>query len=108
MYGNDWSMYHHDEINSNNIEIDYIEQEVIGNELFDKKRTYVYPNPATDKLHIHTGINMDEVKILDITGKTIHLAYPYRRECMLNVSKLPGGIYFVRIDTGAITRFIKR
>ncbi|MFC1759990.1 T9SS type A sorting domain-containing protein, partial [Candidatus Neomarinimicrobiota bacterium] len=44
--GNEWSMYHHDEINSNIIEIEYINEKTGGNELIDKKRTYVYPNPA--------------------------------------------------------------
>lgn len=46
--GNVWSMYHHDEINSNIIEIDYVKEDVSGNELIDKKRTYVYPNPVRD------------------------------------------------------------
>ncbi len=46
--GNEWSMNHHDEINSNIIEIDYIKEQTSGNDLIDKKRTYVYPNPVRD------------------------------------------------------------
>ena len=47
-HGNEWSMYYSDEINSNIIEIDYVKEATSGNELIDKKRTYVYPNPVRD------------------------------------------------------------
>ena len=71
-YGNEWSMYHHDEINSNTIEIDYVEQEVISDDLFDKKRTYAYPNPARDgktKIRVFNySADKINIKIYDAAG----------------------------------------
>ncbi|MEE8340772.1 MAG: T9SS type A sorting domain-containing protein [Candidatus Neomarinimicrobiota bacterium] len=46
--GNEWSMYYSDEINSNIISINYEKVATSVDKLFDKKRTYVYPNPVRD------------------------------------------------------------
>ncbi|MCJ7801291.1 MAG: hypothetical protein MUP82_02915, partial [Candidatus Marinimicrobia bacterium] len=46
--GNVWTAWYGDENNSKLIEIDYIKEQTGGNDLIDKKRTYVYPNPARD------------------------------------------------------------
>ncbi|MFC1565640.1 T9SS type A sorting domain-containing protein [Candidatus Neomarinimicrobiota bacterium] len=46
--GNEWIAWYGDENNSKLIEIDYIKETTPSNDLIDKKRTYVYPNPIRD------------------------------------------------------------
>ena len=70
--GNEWSMYHHDEINSNIIEIDYIKEQTDGTGLINKKCTYIYPNPvrngkATIRVFNYSAEKIN-LKIFDAAG----------------------------------------
>ena len=72
-HGNEWPVYYADDINSSIIEIDYLRNESSDNKLIDKKRTYVYPNPVTDKLNIYTkGLSGTlEFSLMNIQGQQI-------------------------------------
>ena len=48
--GNEWTTWYGDENNSNTIEIDYLNEINSDIKLFDKKRTYVYPNPMRNNI----------------------------------------------------------
>jgi len=57
----------------------------------------VYPNPATDYLSIRYDGRIESLSICDITGKHYDTVFLPNRASTLNVSRLPKGVYFVRI-----------
>ncbi len=68
----------------------------------------VYPNPATDILHIQ-GVQKCTVSVIDYTGKTL-LQMNLNGENQINIGHLPEGLYFLKIESESIksiTRFTK-
>ena len=105
--GNEWPMYYSDEINSNIIEIDYVKEEIIGNNLIDKKRTYVYPNPARNgkttirvqnnsadkinlKIYDSAGYFVDEIQSNIDSNSSVW-------ETEWNVSDIESGVYLIKL-----------
>ena len=75
----------------------------------------VYPNPAIDFIAISLDItaSMKEIKILDITGRTIVTRSVQTRETkiMLSVRDFAPGVYLISLTTDKGTRvrkFIRR
>jgi len=70
----------------------------------------IYPNPVKDELRImNYELRIMNVEILDITGKIIYNS-SFIFNNFINVSSLPQGNYFLKIQTdkGIITKkFIK-
>lgn len=72
----------------------------------------IYPNPAKDIITITakgTGI-IKEVTLADVYGKVIRQSIsPLNNQFTLNVTELPAGIYFIRINSeaGVVTEKIK-
>jgi uncharacterized repeat protein (TIGR02543 family) len=72
----------------------------------------IYPNPAKDELQIESGdLRIIKVEIVDLSGRTLLLpSFGGAGGGLINVSPLPQGIYFVKIETdkGTVTRkFVK-
>ena len=70
----------------------------------------MYPNPVTDVLNIESknGLNANEIKITDMTGKVIKVQ---KDVTSVNVSDLSAGTYLIDITTNegkATSKFIKR
>ncbi|GEM_PF-1230183 len=84
---------------SNSILIDNNEQPGIN----------IYPNPATDKLYVNIKgwEGEKELRLLDITGRSVIIQKLKSINTELNVSELPGGIYFVSI-TNNKTRVVRK
>jgi hypothetical protein len=62
----------------------------------------IYPNPVKDELRIESGdLKIESVEILDLSGKKISTN-------SIDVSPLPQGIYFVKLETekGIVTKKI--
>ncbi len=74
----------------------------------------VYPNPATDRIHVIFDQNgPTDISLIDMTGRVVH-STRYQgggfTNYSLDVSYLSPGIYFVRVGTGVtskVLRFIK-
>jgi len=68
----------------------------------------IYPNPVKDELRIaNNELKISKIAILDLVGQTI---YQFNNTNLINVSHLPSGTYFIRIETdsGIVTKkFIK-
>lgn len=60
----------------------------------------IYPNPVSnDKIFITTQLNSKkEIKIYDVLGKNVLSTLLLGKE--LNVSKLPPGVYILKINEG--------
>ena len=68
----------------------------------------IYPNPTSNQLTIETTLAIDEILILDITGKTIKSFTPSKT---IDISDLSNGIYFIKIigEENSITqKFVKQ
>lgn len=69
----------------------------------------VYPNPTTSQLTIDTDDKIENVSILDVTGKTIKTVV--LKSNTIDVSNLVNGLYFLQVQTkeGMFnSKFIKR
>ncbi len=71
----------------------------------------IYPNPATDYLHVSVSSNLlnSALVIVDVTGKSVksvdiadHTLQP------VNIQNLKNGVYFIQSREGDIVKFIKR
>ena len=75
----------------------------------DDLRFTIYPNPTSGELRIENGeLRITNVEIFDVYGKR-HEGAKARKgegEIVLNISHLPAGIYFLRID-GQTVKVIK-
>lgn len=56
----------------------------------------IYPNPASDKLHVESIQTPEQIKVFDLNGKLIKNLGSTRD---INISDLPVGIYFIRVKT---------
>jgi len=112
--GNEWPMHYSDEINSNIIEINYITEEISGNNLIDKKRTYVYPNPARNgKTTIRVQNNSADkinIKIYDSAGYFVDDIQSNIDsnssvwETEWDVSDIESGVYLIKLTASTTNR----
>ena len=58
----------------------------------------IYPNPASNIIHIDNNFELNtSISLSDITGKEIMTIANPKNQFDLDVSNLPGGIYFVKV-----------
>ena len=79
-----------------------------------KKSTLsVYPNPATDIVHISTGglVSDSSVQIHDICGRVVLSATiknTNHAETTIDISQLPAGIYFVSMPVSGREKVVRK
>lgn len=62
----------------------------------------VYPNPATDILHIQSASSINEVRLENMLGEEIiRLSPSHKEQWLVQLDKVPPGIYIVKIYTDA-------
>ena len=67
----------------------------------------LYPNPADDRITIRSSQVIRSVSIIDMTGRTVFIPEQWSDTIWeANVSRLPEGVYWVRIDQGGRERTI--
>lgn len=58
----------------------------------------VYPNPSSDYIHIQSNTVINEIEVIDMTGRCVrHAINVNSNTYSLNVSSLSSAIYFVRV-----------
>lgn len=60
----------------------------------------VYPNPTTSVWNVSLTNTIDSAILYDTSGKTIEIVTPDAKECQLNASQLPNGVYYLKITSG--------
>ncbi|MDR2971067.1 MAG: T9SS type A sorting domain-containing protein [Bacteroidales bacterium] len=81
----------------------------VGIETVTSYELQVYPNPTSGELKIATSeCPISDIQIYDVVGKLVGQSKIGQSEIEMNISHLPVGIYFLRIQTenGVITRKI--
>jgi ligand-binding sensor domain-containing protein len=108
-YGDKWFVTYQSGItlyNENGISVS-VDENVINN----NGNVMVYPNPAGDKIFLENcnGTPVTQLDIYNLNGqKLLHFD---GETSGLDISKLPGGIYFIKMNTGAeqsIVKFVKK
>jgi hypothetical protein len=67
----------------------------------------IYPIPATNIINVKSGVNMDNVSIISITGAVIKSVGVNSNSAEINVSDLNPGLYFVSIKSAKGTQISK-
>jgi len=81
----------------------------VGINEYNSSNYNIYPNPTSNQLTIDTELEISEITIIDITGKTIKTITTDFN--IVDVSNLTNGIYFIKIinKEGSITKkFVKQ
>jgi hypothetical protein len=74
-------------------------------ETSDSNQIYLHPNPANERITIK-GMNKEgEILLMDMLGQVV-LAQAFESESQLDLTRLPSGIYLVRVIDG-IGRILK-
>ncbi len=60
----------------------------------------VYPNPATDRVTIESGLVIHRISIIDMLGQVVYEERVENKQHEISLSGLIDGLYFLRIDTG--------
>ncbi|MBN2519013.1 MAG: T9SS type A sorting domain-containing protein, partial [Bacteroidales bacterium] len=71
----------------------------IINELIEKEKIHIFPNPFSDKIYIqkHQNIEINEIRIFDISGKML-VKTGYNE--FIFTGNLSSGVYFIDIKSG--------
>jgi hypothetical protein len=71
----------------------------------------IYPNPTRGEVVVSTEYRVQSIEIFDLLGKMVFIVETWRAaslqsEIVFDISSLPAGIYFIRIQTenGMVTR----
>lgn len=70
----------------------------------------LYPNPASNILHIDSDMNFTGYKIIDISGRVVESHQLVTNLTIIQIDKLPKGVYLLQLNTGKAfhsQRFIK-
>ncbi|WMN10674.1 InlB B-repeat-containing protein [Marivirga salinae] len=67
----------------------------------------IYPNPVINQITISHGEKVNEISLMDAKGKIILEQKASGKETLLEMTGLPAGMYFIRLDDGKMKRIIK-
>jgi hypothetical protein len=65
---------------------------------FDQTVT-IYPNPATDIIHIQSSVNIQSVAIYDIQGRLLEIGSIQTESVAYDISARAKGVYFLRVTS---------
>ncbi len=76
---------------------------------FDKYNLSIYPNPASKEITIQSNKNINEIKLVSISGQVVENKNIEGLDVKINVSNLNPGTYFIKIylDETVITEIIQ-
>ena len=57
----------------------------------------IFPNPATTGINIRSGLQMEKIRLFDITGNLVQTLGVNGYDALLNVESLPNGVYFLSV-----------
>ncbi len=67
----------------------------------------LYPNPATVQLTVSSPHAIKQIDISSLLGQTVYSEECNNKEIQVNISDLPNGVYFLRINSTEVRKFIK-
>ncbi len=67
----------------------------------------IYPNPARTQLTISSAERMNIIYITNLVGQTVMNQQPNSSKVQVDISGLPTGVYFVRVNESVVRKFVK-
>jgi len=61
-----------------------------------REKTKVFPNPASNQVNIQSPVHIEEISLMDITGKMVYEALPNSMNTAIRLDQLPAGVYILR------------
>lgn len=83
----------------------------VDNTLADLMSLFLYPNPASQQIHIQASEPMEQVIFYDITGNRLLSLRPKERQVSQEISSWAKGLYLIEIITdkkSGILKFLKK
>ena len=71
-----------------------------GNESITESLVQIYPNPANDFIRIQSNVMVDEIQIIDISGRVVLTNIIHSTDALLSIQTLPSGVYQAKIISG--------
>lgn len=65
----------------------------------NERSVLIYPNPTTDIINLKSTENIEDLYLIDISGKLILSEQVQNKVHQINMGNLPSGIYFLKIKT---------
>jgi len=79
----------------------------VGN--FNKMNPHLYPNPVSEMINFSGFSEIDTIKIIDLSGRTIiYQDTAGSQASAINVSQLSDGVYFAVVNDSQNMKFIKK
>jgi hypothetical protein len=71
----------------------------------------IYPNPVSDKLRVRAKNNISEIRITDVSGRTLLRKRIESNQAELEINSLKEGVYLIQIldnrDNYSVRKIIK-
>ncbi|TVQ86853.1 MAG: T9SS C-terminal target domain-containing protein [Bacteroidetes bacterium] len=69
----------------------------------------VFPNPATNYIHVYSEVEIHEIKLLDLKGQIIKSIYPAENQMFFSIQDVSAGLYILQVNTreGYLTKKIQ-
>ncbi len=67
----------------------------------------VFPNPASGTLNVTYGANMEQVRLLDISGRVVYSASVDANTTTIDTSALKAGLYLLQVTSGQVVETVK-
>ena len=68
----------------------------------------IFPDPATGEISVASNDEIRQLKITDLNGKEIFTGKYQAQLVSLNISALPAGIYFIKVNGLEVRKFVKQ
>ncbi|RQH19409.1 T9SS C-terminal target domain-containing protein [Okeania hirsuta] len=79
-------------------------------ELLPADAIKMYPNPAQTQIRLDASLQMEKISVINLVGQTMLQLEEKAFDKQLDISRLPAGIYSVRVETAEgmwISRLMK-
>jgi len=70
-----------------------------------EKGLKVYPNPNSGVFNIDSKLQLDKIRIMDLSGRLMHELYITSQHELLNLSGFERGVYLIEFQSGNLTAY---
>ena len=97
-----------DDTNANSIP-DFLDEDVaLGVTDYEQNQVSLYPNPSFDKVFIESNRAFAKAELFNLQGQKVYtLKATPQLKSLIDITTLPSGIYFLRLDGQILGRIIK-
>ena len=80
----------------------------VADESSDDIVVLIYPDPATSILTVSAGNAINQIRITDLTGRTVYNEHYNAVKIDIDLTNLASGMYFMKINEGIVRKFVKQ